>query len=162
MKASTRVKMRYLMKHAAELPFPKKEDEYDYNTFKGKKVYWLLDRQKPSVEPDYSFDEERLGIREDGEIIFGFDSGCSCPTPWEDEPYEVKTFKQFMMEADKVFDVEWEKETNEAIDKAYAYLKLKAKLTKSLAKRHLQLNSDKRKESINQDNNSFPLSFSFG
>lgn len=40
-------------------------------------VHWFLDRQKPSVEADYSFDEERFGITKDGQLIWGFDSGCS-------------------------------------------------------------------------------------
>lgn len=47
-------------------------------------VVLLLDRQKPSVQRDYSFDEERVGITRTGKIIWGFDSGCSCPSPWHD------------------------------------------------------------------------------
>lgn len=47
-------------------------------------VVLLLDRQKPSVEADYSFDEERIGITRTGKVIWGFDSGCSCPSPWHD------------------------------------------------------------------------------
>lgn len=41
------------------------------------RVYWLVSRQKPSVEADYSFDEERFGITLEGHIIWGFHSGCS-------------------------------------------------------------------------------------
>ena len=41
------------------------------------RVYWLISRQKPSVEQDYTFDEERFGVTLEGNIIWGFDSGCS-------------------------------------------------------------------------------------
>ena len=41
-------------------------------------VVLLLDRQKPSVIPDYSFDKERIGITREGKVVWGFDSGCSC------------------------------------------------------------------------------------
>lgn len=47
-------------------------------------VVLLLDRQKPSVEADYSFDEERITVSKTGKVIWGFDSGCSCPSPWHD------------------------------------------------------------------------------
>ena len=45
-------------------------------------VVLLLDRQKPSVEADYSFDEERISLTRTGKVIWGFDSGCSCTSPW--------------------------------------------------------------------------------
>jgi hypothetical protein len=41
------------------------------------RVYWLINRQRPSVEPSYDFDEERFGVTLCGEIIWGFHSGCS-------------------------------------------------------------------------------------
>jgi hypothetical protein len=71
-------------------------------------VVLLVDRQKPSVEADYSFDEERMGINKFGEIIWGFDSGCSCPSPWFDsypDCYNVsKTWKEFKVDGfDKGF-----------------------------------------------------------
>lgn len=47
-------------------------------------VILLLDRQKPSVEPSYDFDEERISVTRTGKVIWGFDSGCSCPSPWHD------------------------------------------------------------------------------
>lgn len=52
------------------------------------KVIVLLDRQKPSVEADYSFDEERITVNQKGQVIWGFDSGCSCPAPWHDSAPE--------------------------------------------------------------------------
>lgn len=41
------------------------------------RVLWFINRQKPSIEACYDFDEERFGITIDGNIIWGFDSGCS-------------------------------------------------------------------------------------
>ena len=72
-------------------------------------VVLLLDRQKPSVRRDYDFDEERIGVNRKGKIIWGFDSGCSCPMPWEDsfpDCYNVsKTWKEFEVNL-KDFDKE--------------------------------------------------------
>lgn len=47
-------------------------------------VVLLVDRQRPSVASSYDFNEERVGINRFGEVIWGFDSGCSCPSPWDD------------------------------------------------------------------------------
>jgi len=83
-------------------PKPKGLDE-DEN-----EAIFLLSRQKPSVEPSYDFDEERIGITNKGKIIWGFDSGCSCPSPWEDnypDCYEItKTWKEFIIKDLTAFD----------------------------------------------------------
>lgn len=76
-------------------------------------VVLLLDRQKPSIEPDYSFDEERIGVNKFGQIIWGFDSGCSCPISWEDS-YPAcysysNTWKEFEINL-KDFDKLWDQE----------------------------------------------------
>lgn len=78
-------------------------------------VILLLDRQKPSVVCSYSFDEERFGINKAGQIIWGFDSGCSCPTPWDDsypQCYEtpVRTWKEFTLNGLPNFDEKFEEE----------------------------------------------------
>ncbi len=76
-------------------------------------VIMLLDRQKPSVERCYNFDEERIGITKTGKIIWGFDSGCSCPSPWEDSYpncYKVsKEWREFEIKTED-FDTDWEKD----------------------------------------------------
>ncbi len=86
------------------------EKKYDFcNEVMGKKVAELpeeeylvvrvLDRQRPSVEASYDFDEERIFISHTGKVIWGFDSGCSCSSPWVDsypDRYKVsKNWKQF-------------------------------------------------------------------
>lgn len=71
-------------------------------------VILLLDRQKPSVIADYSFDQERISISHSGKIIWGFDSGCSCPSPWHDsfpKCYScTQTWKEFQITNLKDFD----------------------------------------------------------
>lgn len=76
---------------------------------------WFMDRQKPSVQADYSFDEERFGLTKEGKVIWGFDSGCSCPSPWSagdfgDSNYHVKEWKEFAVPNDEAFDAGWEDE----------------------------------------------------
>jgi hypothetical protein len=83
-------------------------------------VVWFMDRQKPSIERGWDFNEERFGITKDGKIIWGFDSGCSCPSPWSqedhgDQNYEVKEWKEFMVDPETAFDAGWEEESYETI-----------------------------------------------
>lgn len=78
-------------------------------------VIWFMDRQKPSVEASYDFDMERFGITRDGRIIWGFDSGCSCPTPFEGGAYETKEWKEFEVSPETAFDREWEEQCYETL-----------------------------------------------
>lgn len=76
---------------------------------------WFMDRQKPSVKQSYGFDEERFGITRDGKVIWGFDSGCSCPSPWSssdygDTSYLVKEWKEFTVSPEEAFDADWQDE----------------------------------------------------
>lgn len=118
---------------------PNKYGEYNGERVKGVKenghiVLFLIDRQKPSVESSYDFNEERLGVNQYGQIIWGFDSGCSCPSPWNDtypNCYDVsKSWKEFIVSnIDKIekegyndfFDLKFQEEAinkiNEIFDK---------------------------------------------
>ncbi len=89
-------------------------DEF-WNRTDGQKyeVVWFMDRQKPSVEASYDFDEERFGMTREGQVIWGFDSGCSCPSPWSnadygDNSYSVKEWREFPVEEKDSFDKDWE------------------------------------------------------
>lgn len=90
-------------------------DEFWVRTGGGSfRVLWFMDRQKPSVEPSYDFDEERFGLTREGKVIWGFDSGCSCPSPWSGEDfgdkYSVKEWKEFLTTPETAFDKDWEDE----------------------------------------------------
>ena len=101
--------LKKLMKDIALIP-----DEFFVRTNGGKyNVVWFLDRQKPSVEANYSFDEERFGMTKDGRMIWGFDSGCSCPSPWSSEDfgdtnYLTSTWKEFEFRTANDFDAGWD------------------------------------------------------
>lgn len=74
---------------------------------------WFMSRQRPSVEQDYSFDEERFGITKEGSIIWGFSSGCSCPSPWSNDSgeYTTSSYKEFDLGKDYGFDPDWKEES---------------------------------------------------
>lgn len=91
-------KLEYLCNNCQKIPI--KEWTVTETNYK-RKVVWILNRQKPSVCQSYDFDEERLGITDHGKIIYGFDSGCSCPVPWvdcRDSVYTEKTWKQLELD----------------------------------------------------------------
>lgn len=102
----------FLIKNVREIPdkywVPPKGGYYGTINTIEETVCWFMDRQKPSVMRDYSFDEERFGLNRKGEVIWGFDSGCSCPTPWENPKYNVKTWKEFKANPESAFDANWE------------------------------------------------------
>lgn len=88
-------------------------------------VIWFMDRQKPSVEVNYSFDQERFGITKDGLVIWGFDSGCSCPNPWDSsdnfEGYSTREWKEFEVNPETAFDADWKDECYKNLE-AYLFL----------------------------------------
>lgn len=90
-------------------------DEFFVRTDGGKyRALWIMSRQKPSVEANYTFDEERFGITNDGRVIWGFDSGCSCPSPWGSDSYgddySTREWKDFEVNPETAFDAGWEDE----------------------------------------------------
>ena len=85
---------------------------YGYNgspipgvSLEGHVVILLLDRQKPSVERSWDFDEERISVNSEGKVVWGFDSGCSCPSPWRDSYPKcytcTDTWKEFTLNVEK-------------------------------------------------------------
>lgn len=83
-----------------EIPGVKKEEHV---------VVMLLDRQKPSVSASWDFDMERISVTRTGRIIWGFDSGCSCPSPFDDSYpncYSCGSYKEFQI-SEKDFDPDW-------------------------------------------------------
>lgn len=90
-------------------------------------VVLLLDRQKHSVEQSYDFDEERISVNKKGQVIYGFSSGCSCPSPWDDDYpacYNLeKTWKEFVLKDTSGFDEDWSKACEEKIDEVLKDIK---------------------------------------
>lgn len=90
-------------------------DEFWVLTQGGKyNAIWFMSRQKPSVEACYSFDEERFGLTKQGQVIWGFHSGCSCPSPWSaadfGDDYTTREWREFLVESEQSFDKGWEEE----------------------------------------------------
>lgn len=89
-------------------------------------VVILLSRQKPSVEACYDFSEERITVSSTGKVIWGFDSGCSCPSPWCDnypDCYSCSTnWKEFELNT-KEFDEGWADECLATINEIKAAIK---------------------------------------
>jgi len=71
--------INWIVKNWSKIPDNLKREIEDSNK---SKVILLLNRQKPSIEQCCDFNEERISVNEKGQIIWGFDSGCSCPSPW--------------------------------------------------------------------------------
>jgi hypothetical protein len=106
-----------LIKNVKNIP----EEYWEKTDGKTYDVIWFMDRQKPSIEQSYDFDEERFGITRDGKIIWGFDSGCSCPTPWSqddfgDANYKTSSWKEFKVKPEDAFDADWEDESYRKIE----------------------------------------------
>ncbi len=98
-------------------------------TNEDRKVVWILNRQTPSIEPSWDFDEERLGITHEGKIIFGFDSGCSCPVPWRDcgdSVYTEKTWKELEMDLSDLEEFDYfEEQDIQRLDKLLGFVNSK-------------------------------------
>lgn len=61
----------------------------------GKQVVWFLDQEDGSAG-DYETSQERLGITRDGEVMWGFSSGCSCWDGWQNDDYcPTRSWKEF-------------------------------------------------------------------
>lgn len=90
-----------LLKERGKIP-----DEFWVPTKLGRAI-WFIDGQNPSVQSSYDFDVERFGVTREGNIIWGYDSGCSCPSPWESDPYHVTTYKEFFLKELPEFDPAW-------------------------------------------------------
>lgn len=97
--------INWLIKNWNKIP-----EQYKQNIKDGKdsEVVILLSRQKPSVEQSWDFHEERITINKDGQVIWGFDSGCSCPSPWDDGAPNCyscsESWKEFMLNDFSGFD----------------------------------------------------------
>jgi len=61
-------------------------DEFWVRSENGHQVIWILD-QEDGTAGSYETSQERIGITRDGNILWGFSSGCSCWDGWSDNDY---------------------------------------------------------------------------
>lgn len=72
-------------------------DDFWREAENGRRVIWILNRDDGTAG-SYENSEERLGITKDGEILYGFSSGCSCWEGWSKDDYAKSvTYKEFII-----------------------------------------------------------------
>ena len=84
-------------------------DEFWIKSENGHDVIWVLD-QEDGTAGSYETSQERLGITRNGDIVWGFSSGCSCWSGWESDDYcptvSVKEFVVDMFSGSENWEVE--------------------------------------------------------
>ena len=72
-------------------------DEFWIRSENGHRVIWFLDQEDGSAK-SYETSKERLGLTRDGQILWGFSSGCSCWSGWNSKDYcPTKSIKEFVI-----------------------------------------------------------------
>lgn len=72
-------------------------DEFWVRAENKERVLWILDHEDGTAG-SYETSQERLGITQKGEILWGFSSGCSCWDGWQSENYcSTKSWKEFQI-----------------------------------------------------------------
>lgn len=82
-------------------------DEFWIKAENDKDVIWLLDREDGTAG-SYETSQERFGVTKDGDIIWGFTSGCSCWSGWDSGELETSTYKEFVLKHIKEYKGEEE------------------------------------------------------
>ena len=80
--------MKYINKSSEKIPTK------FYKKFKKDKVIWLLDKEDIG---QYDFNISKIGLTDQGEIIWCFESGCSCDDFPEKLDFTRKTLKSFKL-----------------------------------------------------------------
>lgn len=92
MNESTKEAIEWIINNRVNIPskyWSKSENEYT--------IIWLLDREDGTAG-SYETSQERLGVTIEGEILWGFSSGCSCWDGWKKEDYDNSvTYKEFIL-----------------------------------------------------------------
>lgn len=98
-------KIKFLIKNREKIP----ENFWTKNEA-GNMVVWFLDREDGTAG-DYETSQERFGITFDGQVVWGYSSGCSCWSGWESSDYQPpKDYKEFTLDVDAKFQPDWIKE----------------------------------------------------
>lgn len=73
-------------------------DEFWIKSENGHDVIWVLD-QEDGTAGNYETSQERLGITRNGDMVWGFSSGCSCWSGWESDDYcPTVSVKEFVVD----------------------------------------------------------------
>ena len=73
-------------------------DEFWIKSENGHDVIWVLDQEDGTAE-SYETSQERLGITRNGDMVWGFSSGCSCWSGWESDDYcPTVSVKEFVVD----------------------------------------------------------------
>lgn len=90
-----KTKIEKLIKNLHKIP-----DEFWVDSGTGRRVIWLLD-QEDGTAGSYETSQERIGITREGDILWGFSSGCSCWGGWRTSDYcPTKSYKEFDIDKD--------------------------------------------------------------
>lgn len=77
-------------------------------------------------EPNWSFDMVVVWRSDDGRLFYGIDSGCSCPSPFEDWKVDDLTeFNNALEMADVIKGIEYREVSDDDIDLWVAELRRK-------------------------------------
>lgn len=101
MKQKTKEAIEWVMNNIDKIP-EKFIEDYDLDddnrgdVVDKEEVVWLLNREDGTAG-DYETSKERLGVRKDKQIVWGFTSGCSCWNGWGLEDYNNKSYKEFIL-----------------------------------------------------------------
>lgn len=89
-----------LIKNLNKIP-----DEFWIKAENNKRVIWFLDREDGSAG-SYETSQERLGLTKEGEVIYGFSSGCSCWSGWESSDLcPTLSYKEFALQKIRTYKV---------------------------------------------------------
>jgi len=112
----------YSMKDDLAGKYSKKKEKAKNLHPTDKQYVWLLDAYIPG---DYSGEGERIGIRDDGKLVYGYTSHCSCNGPWYDEDGEIKiksSSKLTKVEVSALAGLDWGPSYVENVDTLWAIM----------------------------------------
>lgn len=95
-------KIKIIFENVTKIP-----DEFFVKAENDERVIWFLDREDGTAE-SYETSQERFGMTKNGDVIWGFSSGCSCWSGWKSGDYcPTKSYKEFKF-AELKFETGWE------------------------------------------------------
>lgn len=92
MKDITKNNITWILNNISKIP-----EKYWTKAENDRIVFWLLDREDGTAG-SYETSQEKFGITLSGELIWGFSSGCSCWSGWNESDYQKSiSYKEFIL-----------------------------------------------------------------